>query len=75
MSENVPTGDIARSDASLPTEAALAAARPLAVLLDRRAWDRTVRAKHATVASLWFQARATTFAVIENLTCIYWHRL
>jgi hypothetical protein len=42
--------------------------------LNRRASDRTVRAKHATIARLWFQASATTLAVIEILTCIYWHR-
>jgi len=44
-------------------------------LLNRRASDRTIRAKHATIARLWFQAGATTLAVVEKLTCIYWHRL
>ncbi len=44
-------------------------------LLNGRTWDRTVTAKHATLASFWFQASAPPFAVIEKMTCIGWHRL
>jgi hypothetical protein len=43
--------------------------------LDGRAWNRSVRAKDTTVAGLRFKPETATFAVIEELAGVGWHRL
>ncbi len=44
-------------------------------LLDRRALYIAITAIHAAIARLWLQQSAATFAVIEILARIRWHRL
>jgi hypothetical protein len=36
---------------------------------------RSRKSKTRNSRQLWFQARTATFAIIEILTCINWHRL
>jgi hypothetical protein len=51
------------------------AARPLAVLLDRRTRHRSIRAEHAAIARLRLEFLAAALADIEKLTGIEWHPL
>jgi hypothetical protein len=51
----------------------LATARALAVLLDRRARHRTVRAEHAAIASKGLKPGATALAVIKELAGVCRH--
>lgn len=43
------------------------------MLLDVRAFDRTVRAKPAAITLLWFKQDTAVFAFIEKLAGIGWH--
>jgi hypothetical protein len=58
-----------------PTEAALTAARALAVFLDRRARHSAVRAEYATIAAERLNASSAVFAVVEELAGVRGHGL
>lgn len=43
------------------------------MLLDGRAFERTVRAKHAAITLLWLKQDTAVFAFIEKQAGIGWH--